>query len=604
LKHILRVLLACLFPGVVAASEPAAPPRIPPPFGPAHDIALLEGLAAIHQGRFSEGQARFRAFSDADPTDPRGPLFLAFSLWWRLLQFRGATDSEEMDSRLQEAIHLAEVKLSQSPGDPEALASLGTAYIFLAQYRASQRKVFRAASAARKGRNFLEKALAQDPGLVDPHFGLGAYNYYADKVNLLVKGLRTMLFLPGGNSDLGLTQLRHVAEGGRYFRTEAHLLLAVIYQGRREQRHLEALDHLRSALALNPGSPVILASIGDLQMHLGRYPEAHATLRRCVKIASHSEDPDQLELARLARILLADSLDLSLHSSEALKELNAALTRDGLQPELRRRALAVATRAAGRCGETQRLDQFYRTLTVTPEEEAALQRRYGTDPQEANLFRVLSPALRMLEEGKIEEARGILRKLESRYPTSFQIRFHLARSFFEQGRWAEAETRFRQIQDPTAEAIPTWVRGWRDLYLGRAIAMQGRPWEGRELYRSAAELDRFRGQDLARALLGPEGNDPRLWPRRIFALGLENAQDSADIGPGLPVGGNAPVPIHRLLPGIVSGEGEPDLAIAPQELLEIAGSAFQILDRIKNIRDLKTPRRLGHQLHEPHRSPV
>jgi len=256
-----------------------------------------------------------------------------------------------------------------------ALSSLGTAYIFLAQYRASQKKVFRAASAAKKGRGFLEKAVARDPELVDPRFGLGAYNYYSDKVNLLVKGLRTLLFLPGGDSEKGLNQLREVAERGHYFRTEAHLLLGIIFQNHHEHRYLEALGHFRSALALNPGSPIILGTIGEMEIRLGRYPDAQSTLRRCIEIAGRSEDPEQQELARMSRILLSDSLSLSLHSVEAMDELETALNGGEVQPVFRNRALTVATQAAG-----ANLPAPLGHGGGTPETSSTIWRRTGGDP--------------------------------------------------------------------------------------------------------------------------------------------------------------------------------------------------------------------------------
>ncbi len=541
MKFLVSALVTCLFLEVGVASGASGSAAAAYASTGASDGPILEGLSALHQGRFSEGQARFRAFLAADPADPRGHLFLAFSEWWKLLQYSDPGESPVLESHLQEAIRLSQERVKQVSGDSASLATLGTAYIFLAQYRAAQDKVFRAAAAAKKGKGYLEKALNSDPSLVDPRFGLGAYNYYADKVNLLVKGLRSLLFLPGGDSELGLSQLREVSVKGRYFPTEAHLLLAVIYQSRREQRYLKAMDHLQKALRLNPGSPVLLGTIGEFQIRLGRYPEAQATLRRCVEICRDSRDPDQMELARLSRILLADSLDLSLHSAEALREIEAALEHGGdLQPEMRRRALAVAARAAGRLGETARLQRIYQTLGVTEEERLALEQRYGTSPREANVFRVLEPALKLLEVGEVGEARRALEGLRSRYPYSPQVRFHLARACFEEGSWPEAERLFRRVQDPAEEGSRAWIRGWRDLYLGRTLEMTGRREEAVELYRRASDLEGFRGKDLAHALLGPEGTDPRVWPRKVFASGLKDLQYAGDVQTSLPVGRNAP----------------------------------------------------------------
>lgn len=516
MKRSLLLLLSFLCSIVLSSGRSPAAPRDAGVLPPPSDAQILDGLSALHQGRFSEGQARFRAFLDGDPADPRGHLFLAFSEWWRLLQLRGAAESPAMEFHLQEAIRLAQARLEQNPEDPETLASLGTGYIFLAQYRAAQRRVLRAAMAAKKGKSFLEKALKSDSGLTDSRFALGAYNYYADKVNVLVKGLRTVMFLPGGNSELGLSQLEEVSEKGRYFRTEAHLLLAIILQGHHERRYLKALDHLRAALVLNPGSPVVLISIGELQIRLGRYPEAQATLRQAVDVALHARDPDQAELAQLSRVLLSDSLDLSLHSVLALRELVSSLNAKEIQPDLRARALAVATRAATRIGDPQSLGRIYDDLGVEAAERELLRKRFGATERQDDIVRKLDPALNLLEAGRWEDAIRLLEELQAGYPASTEVRLHLARAFFEQGKWPEAETVLRQISETAAGVVPGWIRGWRNLYLGRSLAEQGKKAEGKVFYRKAAETEGFRAKDLARALLGPEGDDPALWPPRVF----------------------------------------------------------------------------------------
>jgi len=522
LKRSLLLLLSFLCGVILSTGRSPAESRDAGMLPPPSDAQILEGLSALHQGCFSEGQAHFRAFLDSDPADPRGHLFLAFSEWWRLLQFRGVGESPAMEFHLQEAIRLARARLERNPGDPETLANLGTGYIFLAQYRAAQHRVLRAAMAAKKGKGLLEKALKSDSDLTDSRFGLGAYNYYADKVNVLVKGLRTAMFLPGGNSDLGLSQLEEVSEKGRYFRTEAHLLLAIILQGRHERRYLKALDHLRAALALNPGSPVVLMSIGELQIRLGRYPEAQATLQQAADVALRTRDPDQAEMARLSRILLSDSLDLSLHSVLALRALDSSLNAKEIQPDLRERALAVATRAATRSGDAQSLGRIYDELGVEAAERELLRERFGATERQDDLVRRIEAALDLQDAGRLEDAVRLLEELQSGYPVSAEVRLHLARAYFEQGKWREAETKLRQISETAAGRAPGWIGGWRNLYLGRSLAEQGKMAEAKVFYRKAAETEGFRAKDLARALLGPEGDDPALWPRRVFGRARVN----------------------------------------------------------------------------------
>lgn len=553
-------LLGVLLPITASLASPSRTPQAED--SPPADVALLEGLTELHQGRFSRGQWRFRSFLEAHPADPRGHLFLAFCEWWKLLQVGAEVPTPAMEYHLEEAVRLAQAQADRAPEDPEALASLGTAYIFLAQHRAAEKRFFKAASAARRAKATLEKAALLRPDLVDSRFGLGAYNYYADKVSLLVKGLRSMLFLPGGDSEKGLLQLNEVAERGRYFRTEAHLLLAIIYQGRHEQRYRAALDHLQAALELNPDSPIVLGSLGELQMRLGAYPESHAVLQRAIARCEVSGDREQALLGRILRILLADSLDLSLHNTEAMKEIGSALPGPALHPDWRKRLLAVATRSALRVGDTESLEKIFAVLAVGPAERESLLRRHGSTAWiNPALVRSLAPALARLEEDRAEAALPVLEALISTRPEAPELLFHRGRLAFQLGRWAEARSWLARIPDSPLRTAP-WVLGWKELFIGRCGWELGEIDAAKESYRRALEVDGFRGKDLARELLGPEGSHPHVWPREVFASGLQPEEDPLDVAAGLLERRDAPVAVHGFLTGIVGGKRESGVAVS------------------------------------------
>ena len=561
-------LLMLPFPSAVRAAGPAPVTYTVP------DAILLQGLADLHQGRFAQAQLKFRAYLEGHPTDPRGHLFLAFCEWWKLLQIGAEARTHAMEYHLEEALRLAQDQQNRSPEDPQVLTSLGTAHIFIAQYRASEKKIFKAASAARKGRAFLEKASQLNPDLVDAQFGLGAYNYYADKVSLLVKGLRSLFFLPGGNSEKGLAQLQLVAQRGRYFRTEAQLLLAVIYQSRHEQRYRLALDHLDAALELNADSPIIEGSIGELQLRLGNYPESHAVLERAIARCRASSDRDQEELGHLLQVLLADSLDLSLHSSEALKELRAAMKDYECQSDWRTRVLGVATRASLRLGDAESLEQVYRALGATLEERNALRTRYGNPAwNDPALARSLSPILAKMESGPPGTVLPLLNSLLADHPEAPELLFHRGRFSFQLGKWEEAQSWLAKIPESPSITAP-WILGWKALFLGRSRWEQGAREGALTSYRLALEVDGFRGKDLARELLGPEGGSPQVWPKEIFALGLQAAENSRHVAAGFTVGRDAPVPVHDFFTGVVGSQGQGGVIVPFQEELQVTHTPF------------------------------
>jgi len=596
----LSILIVCVLAGLHPIAEAAVEPA--PAEGAARDTDLLQGLSDLHQGMFNRGQVRFRTFLQAHPTDPHGHLFLAFCEWWKLLQAGSEARSATMEYHLEEALRLAQDQLNGSPEDATALTSLGTAYIFIAQYRAAEKKVFKAASAARKGKAYLEKAARLDPDLVDSRFGLGAYNYYADKVSVLAKGLRGMLFLPGGDSEKGLAQLREVAEHGRYFRTEAHLLLAIIYQGKHEQRFHSALDELGAALELNPDSPIILGSMGELLMRLGNYPESHAALQRAITRCGASSDPDQEEMGHLLEVLLADSLELSLHGEESLAKLRVSVKGATLPPEWRTRALNVAARAALRTGDEDSLKVIYGALAATDEEETSLHKRFGNPAwNDPSLSRALAPILGSMD-GSPEAALPQIERLLSSHPDCPELIFHRARISFHLRQWSEASSWLQKIPDIQAQTAP-WVLGWKALFLGRIRWLQGQRQEATASYRRALAVDGFRGKDLARELLGPEAEKAQAWPGEIFKLGLQPPKDARHVAARFGVGWDAAISIHHVLAGIVGGERQGGVVIAGQEKLQIAHAPFQVLPGIEDVLDLVVAGRVGHQLHQPHGSP-
>ena len=575
--------------GLAAGAE--APPK------PPQDADLVQGLSELHQGRFHQGQIRFRSFLQRNPSDPRGHLFLAFCEWWRQLQAGSETRNDVMEYHLEEALRLAQAQVDKAPDDPETLMSLGTAYIFLAQYRAAEKHVFKAASAARKGKGVLEKAALLRPDLTDSQFGLGAYNYYADKVNVLVKGLRTMFFLPGGDSEQGLAQLEEVARNGRYFRTEAELLLAVIYQGKHEQKYRTSLSHLHEALELNPGSPIILGSIGELQMRLGYYPESHATLQQAIASCRTSRNAEQASWGRLLQVQLADSLELSLHGAEALRELEAALQGAPLEAEWRRRAMAVGARAAYRTGDREALQRIFAALQATAQEREDLRLRYGNPAwQDPALVRSLA----RVENAPAKEALSLIDSLLQKNPASPELLFHRGRLAFQERRWEDSRAYLARIPDSPQLSAP-WILGWKNLFLGRSRWEIGQRETARQFYKSSLQVDGFRGKDLARALLGPEGADPGVWPAQIFTSGLHTAEDARHVAARLPVGRDATVAIDGVLAGVVGGQSQGGVVVAVEELFQVPGSPFEVLPRIEDVGDLEAAGGLRHQLHEAHR---
>ncbi len=116
-------------------------------------------------------------------------------------------------------------------------------------------------AAARDGKRIkesLERALALDPGMHDAEFGIGMYRYYADIAPAVLRFLRWLLLLPGGDRVDGLRQLERAATRGKLVRGEARYQLHVIYLWY-ERSGREALEIIRALQARYPQQPAVPA---------------------------------------------------------------------------------------------------------------------------------------------------------------------------------------------------------------------------------------------------------------------------------------------------------------------------------------------------------
>ncbi len=310
-----RLALPALFLSGTAVSpatagEPAAP--VPPL------ARRQEALALLHDGRFDEADARLAPSGTGGPADPATAFFRAFVTYWRLLyDDESASLRDRMDGELDQAIAAANERLDAQPGDPQALLWGGSSRLLLAQLRAAQKHYFAAGLEAKRAKKLLESA-ARAPGAeVETFFGLGTYNYVADRLPAVVKGIRALLFLPGGDRELGLRQLERCASESRYFSLESRILLVTFYTGKGERLFGEALRQMDAMLRADPEAIAVKDAVSRIDLDLARPEEAARLLDAALDRAGRlpGVDPSvrgQLLLARAQ----ADEGAMELASAE------------------------------------------------------------------------------------------------------------------------------------------------------------------------------------------------------------------------------------------------------------------------------------------------
>jgi tetratricopeptide (TPR) repeat protein len=498
------VLLAAIAPVLAAASLPPATSPLPD--------AIDRGLAQLHQGLYDRADELFAAAAHDHPDDPEPLLFLAFSQWWRIVfeERQRPGNDDPFDAALDRVLDLGSRRIDASGDDPDPrlLTDVGTAHMLRAHVEAMRRNYFRAAQEARRGKKLLERALRTRPDLTEALFTLGAYNYYADKVPALVKGLRAILFLPGGDAKRGLEQLHAVATGTGRFRTDARLLLAVICGVQEEGCYDAALRHLRAALDDNPGSPLVLAPIGELSMRLGRYDEAIAAYSEALRRADGPEE-DRVHQRAWLRAALAGALAADWRLEEAgtvLQQANASL--DGAPESVRKATVRLGRELALRRGDPRAWALQEGPAAgddATPPPAAAPSNTRSLQPQ-------IEAALRAGAAGDSGASLALLQDAARAHPDSGLARFLIGRALFLAGQERAALPELAAAGRLVRKA-PAWMEGWMELYRGLALRRLGDEARARDALRRAGAVRRFRSADRAVLELnqGREGN-PRCAP--------------------------------------------------------------------------------------------
>lgn len=438
----------------------------------------------LHQGRFREASALFRSVSERRPGDPEGPLYEALTTWWRLQDApKNRSLQDLVMEQLQEATRRADALMETGQAGRARLLG-GTAYMLLAQRLVDEKSLFSAGSAARKGHRLLESHLAEEPGSVDAWFALGAYKYYAARLPWIVRAIRFLTFIPGGNAREGLEGLERAARAGRFFGFESRLLLAWIYLSE-EKDSREALGHLDRARVVRPSSPLLNLIRSRVLFESGRLEKAGEAAREVVRLAGLAEGT-ATQVVDMAHLRLALSLYYRYRHREAWEAL-APLRRPGgtTLPEGHAKRLQ---------GLTLRLRLDLRRVL---EEGGGIVATGGKDAEARPVTAAPVPrgeegalALSMFAAGETAKALDKLAAILAEDAGDPVARYHLGRIYQEAGRKEEAIAELDRVLHSDRKVAKV-LKGWTMIRLGLALREKGRTQAGEDYLAAASRLKGF-----------------------------------------------------------------------------------------------------------------
>lgn len=280
----------------------------------------------------------------------------ALSLWW---QIQLDHESRALDGafllKANAAIAEAQRMTVAEPERAEAWFYRGAAVGVRAQWRVLRLERVAAARDGKQIKASLERALMLDPVMHDARFGLGMYRYYADVAPAVLKFLRWLFLLPGGNRVEGLQQLERAATQGQLVRGEAQYQIHLLYLWY-EQRWREALALVLGLQARYPHNPhfrQVEAEIRDVYLH---DPAGSLKASEQLLALARAGTVHRAGLAEVvARMNMARQLRALGQHDRAVRELDAVIA-------------MAPSRPAGALARARRMRREMQTLRTTARE--------------------------------------------------------------------------------------------------------------------------------------------------------------------------------------------------------------------------------------------
>ncbi|MGH9455882.1 MAG: hypothetical protein ACRD2O_18150 [Terriglobia bacterium] len=255
------------------------------------------GLHLLMDGDPDAAIVVFKQLETQAPNSPVGFLLDADATWWKIYYLSANLvdpdvfdvvymDSTPFDSHferlVQQTIGKSKTMIQNRQDLPRSYLNEGMAYALEARFQGLHDRDLPTARAGKKMRALLMTAVRMDPDLTDAYLGLGIYNYFVATLPTIIKLLRFLIALPGGNRVLGLQQLQTAAEKGDFTRPEAQFYLAKDYSRRSEMQFGKALALFQQLAKEFPHNQLWVLLQGSVQIRLDRKPEGETLYRQAL----------------------------------------------------------------------------------------------------------------------------------------------------------------------------------------------------------------------------------------------------------------------------------------------------------------------------------
>jgi len=430
------------------------------------------------------------------PRDDKAPaeacrVLDALALWWEMrLDVHDRSRDQAFGEKVETALTATEAWVTRDPMRAEAWFYLGASYGARAQWRSLRGEQVAAARDGKRIKESLERAVALDPSLYDARYGVGLYQFYADVAPSVLRLLRWLLLLPGGDRTAGLQAMEEARTRAQVMRSEATYQLHLLYLWYEHDAE-RALVLARELRARHPHNPHFFEVEADIHDVYRSDPAASLQVWRGLADAAQADRVAHADSAAArARLGVATQLDRLGETDLAIEQLRTLLASPAAAPVgTEARAHVALGRGLDRMGaRTEAVAQYRLALAAVPSgdpfqsaPEARDGLRRSPDPVTTEAYRLSLEGWRALERGARPEAARALGRALALRPADPATRYRHARLQLAERHTAEGMIALEAVIDDPA--TPPHVFAAACYHAARALEQQGSVPRAIELYR-------------------------------------------------------------------------------------------------------------------------
>ncbi|MDQ3534892.1 MAG: tol-pal system protein YbgF [Bacteroidota bacterium] len=190
-------------------------------------IEATQAVNDLYNFKFERAERQFRWLKQKYKWHPLPYFLLGLSEWWKIVpNMEVTTYDAKFLAYMDSSIYMAGKLYELDNSNIEAAFFLSAAYGFKGRLYSDRKSWGKATSAGKNALKYLDKSKGQDDLSPEFQFGDALYNYYSVWVPENYPLLKPILmFFSRGDKNLGIKQLKEVANNAFYTRTEAQNFL-------------------------------------------------------------------------------------------------------------------------------------------------------------------------------------------------------------------------------------------------------------------------------------------------------------------------------------------------------------------------------------------